>query len=868
MYNKKRKHIGITEIEETALYLVKEYPLGDDYKNDLECWRRYYSQMEDRFKYLTEIGQFSLPTTERKIPLQKKYIDFLISKKSRRPFKYNVYIDSKSVRESKYHTDIREFVDFALQRTKVMVYDLELKTRTLDKNIQQLQSVIAQQESSQQNGTQVDPVLYEEVEGYINQLSFIKQQLAEDLDLGQEIIDDYKSQKKMTPTAILEKIMTKYLKNIEKEVKFNLLSFKAFKSKLVTGKSAFIVAKFNNDKPVIRQIKPSGIIYPIDGTEKSINKKDWAFYCELMSIAQINEYFGEVLIAKYGNDILDKLNNEYSSAGDTNTMYALPDGGAIFGNEQIRNNNYGRHKNVEIKWVWFRGSMPICRKTTSDKYGNNHKHILRNGNIINTDDYNYSKGVYTHKTNKDITHKKDSVETYSKKKGEKIETRYFDKLYHAVVLNDEYIINASEWKNTVRDVDLYNRFNLPIFGPSFDDETDQPYSLIRATNDIQDLIDIIHIAREYMVSVAGTKSNIIDISQKPDYMSDDEWQMNMKLGKYYIQTMDSLGVPKRTSFNQFQSFDNSLSQGIQYYEAILDSLTNLMGSIIGVSYQSLGEVVATDQVKTNQIAIQQTSLITEILFYEHSILEKEVLEETLNLEITSLDKEDLIFSDVDHSGTKEYILKTKKIGDNNVRVNLYNAGEDHQKLQDLRQVALQMHNQLGMAFSSIVKIWNAETVEEMESKVKYFEGKEKDLLAQQAQAASQQETNNAKAIEEHKTEMEAYLKGLEDKFKQAELELRRIEISVQERKDEFDQKAKLIELGIKNRKNDIDFMQVKEDTAVEKSMLKLDDKHQNIDEQIRLLEIGVNARLRQQANKISSSQANKPLRSEKTINDN
>ncbi len=49
--------------------------------DDNKYWDRYNYNFEKKFSYLVKYGQFSLPTRERHIPLQKRYIDLLVAKK-------------------------------------------------------------------------------------------------------------------------------------------------------------------------------------------------------------------------------------------------------------------------------------------------------------------------------------------------------------------------------------------------------------------------------------------------------------------------------------------------------------------------------------------------------------------------------------------------------------------------------------------------------------------------------------------------------------------------------------------------------------------------------------------------------------------
>ena len=275
-----------------------------------------------------------------------------------------------------------------------------MKLRSIERKIADLQGYIKKEEQiAQQQGQQPNQAIYIQLEEAISQLNFIKDQIGEEISLGQEVIDDYKIQKKMSPSAILERIMTRYLKYLERVIKFNILSTNAFKSKVITGKSAFMVARFN-DEIKIKDIKHSLITYPKDGTEKSINKKDWVYYTENMTLAQIEEYWGDELRNKYSKSEIEKLLiTDYVNQSDNRPIYALPDGGAVFGNGELSNYVTDSALSRKVQWIWFRGSIPVIRKTNIDKNGIKHSHIITNKKVINKKDFRYNKGYYINKNN-------------------------------------------------------------------------------------------------------------------------------------------------------------------------------------------------------------------------------------------------------------------------------------------------------------------------------------------------------------------------------------------------------------------------------------------------------------------------------------
>jgi hypothetical protein len=829
---------SLKEIEKTAIDIINtEYKVDDDII--VSQWERYNSTFKDRFEYLTSIGEFDLPMNEVNVPLQRRLLDLLIAKKSRRPFNYSVYLDSQHTKDKKYKNRIRAFISFALNKVEEESLKYGQALRSIQQNLSRIKSVIAQ---NGQNGQDVPPEVLQQYQQLVDEFEFINNQIERKKALNDEAIEEFEILMKMSPDAVFEKTLTKFLKYLEREINFNYMSTMQFKNRVVTGHQNYMVAKFENNKPIIRPLNSQSVVYQVGGPETNINKKDWAYYYEKMSFAQIFENFGEDIINKYGRQALVKLRDMFSPQTNDSEMWALPDGGAIFGDDIFSNRKYNlsTENSIDIKWVWFRGGVPVSRRINTDKNGNIHKHILPSNVIINKDEFVYRKGYYINKKNPSVKYKKKEVSTYSKKSGDKIETKKYKKLYHAIVINDEYVIREGEWKNVIRDVDNYNRFNLPIFGKSFDSAEDQPYSLIKATNDIQDLIDMVWLSRSYMMAVAGTKGNVIDVSQKPDDMTTKEWEYHIKMGRIYIQTVDENGVPKRSSFNQWQNFDNSVSQAITYYDSLIENLIQMMGNIIGIHYQALGETTRADQVGTNKMAIQESQMVTEMLFYEHYMIDKEVLEEYVSLSVKDAEARDIIFTEPNISGTIEYSLSTEKLSEENIKINLYSATEDLQKIQELKQMVMSMAGNLNLSLGNIMKIWNADTLKEMEAKVEYFEERAKRVASEQAQAQKAEAMQTFKETRQFETEMDVYLESVKQKYKEAEVYVKQAALQFDQQKFAVESQIKMMDVQLKKEKNQIDLHKINQDNNTETAMLLYDDKHQSFDDNLRALELQVN----------------------------
>lgn len=823
-------------IEKTALSIINTDGLANNVHMDY--WNRYNSSFAERFNYLTKVGEFDLPMQERNVPLQRRLLDLLVAKKTRRPFSYSVYMDGEDIRKKKIDDKVRGFIDHAIMRSEEAAFEKDMRIDALDQQMSQIQQMVGQ---AQESGQQIPPEQMLQMQQFIKQLQFVRSNMNKQKVLNDEVVEEYNMLLKNSPKEILEKIVTRYMKYLQRTIDFNSISTYQFRNRVVTGHQNYLVAKFDSEKPIIKGLKSHNVFYQKGGEKKHINEKDWAYYSETMSFTQVLENFSEEFIDKYGMTKLLSLRDMYSPSTPDAHMWALPDGGAIFGNQfTTGEGEVSTDKVISIKWVWFRAGVPISRKVSIDKHGNEHKHIVVNKTLIRKEDYKYSKGVYYNKKDEKNSYKKGEVILLSKESGDRVETKVLKKIYHAIVIDDEYVVNEMEWKHVVRNVDNYNRLNLPIFGPAFDDLIDRPYSLIKATNDIQDLIDIVWTSREYMIAVAGTKGNVIDVSQKPDDMTTPEWEYQIKLGRIYIQTVDANGVPKRTSFNQWQNFDNSVSQSIQYYDNMIQSLTAMMGSIIGIPYQALGETTRTDQVGTNKMAVQESQMITEMLFYDHHIVDKKVLEEYLSLAVKEANGEDVVFSEPNLSSTTDFLLKTKLLDGVDLKINLYSQSDDLQQIQELKSMSIQMQQSLGLSFSNLVKIWNSDTLKEMEAKVEFFEEQSRKVASEQANAAAAAEADQLKETKKFETEMEVYLEQMKAKFKESDNMVQQAKLIFDKEKFEFETKIEQAKLQLEAKKVAIDEMKMRGDAATEEAMLLHDDKHNTFDDNLRALELQIN----------------------------
>ena len=60
----------------------------------------------------------------------------------------------------------------------------------------------------------------------------------------------------------------------------------------------------------------------------------------------------------------------------------------------------------------------------------------------------------------------------------------------------------------------------------------QPFSLVLATADLQDMYNILHFHRENLIANSGSKGGYIDVSKIPTWLDEDETMRLLKFVGY------------------------------------------------------------------------------------------------------------------------------------------------------------------------------------------------------------------------------------------------------------------------------------------------------------------------------------------------
>lgn len=802
-------------VEEIAIALRNKVVANPgNIEKDILCWKMYHNSWEDnKYDYLRKYGDNYLPSQVRRIPLQKHFVKLLLSQEARRPFNYSVSaIDEDSMNE-KIVEKAKVSLNKVLVKIKTSAKQRAETLMSMDQQLAQFKNELEQFKPK----TQEDVQKYQDAIAQLAQLEVITFQNREYAKL-QDMIDTKDIEEIETIMNYTDKDMNEeqaqlLLIHLNERLRVRDKKRVVFEDRCVTGKGYYYVDALPEEKhPVFESLSSMMVSYPSIDSIKYVQNGPWVTIRDVVSLDNLIASYGNLLEEKYGKEVFTKLetNPHYESNA---TFLATPDG-ALLADQTTYKGIQESGKTIERVRVFFKSQRKVAIKVSPNQYSDvPFQHILNPyKEYIDKGDYIFKNGYYINKANKKIVYKEDEVITYNKKKGEKIEYKYTNDIYEAIVIGGEFVVGEGKKKAIIRDPYRHSEVLLPVFGPTYAGANEAPSSIIWDTKDIDELYKITLYHMELSMALSGTKTTLVDRSQRPATMSDEEWEYQRKIGNLFIETLDANGRQKNNSFNQWQMFDNSLSPAITYYQPILEMLYNIMGTIIGIPRPREGQIVSTDQVGTSRMSMQQSSLMTEILYEEHDEILKQSQEYLVNLAIKYNYKDGYMFEikNPDNGKRKSVIIPKDTLAKRYFSILVENSSKDERNLEELRQIAAMQFQKSMLPFKELVGLYGVDSVKQLEKKLDYFNSQAQELakLQQESNINSQleYEQKKLKFIQEHEIVMEQ-MKQEVDKMKlqmeqaklQMESTLKNREMDIKEDAVTLDAKLKVMDMDLEDK---------------------------------------------------------------------
>ena len=767
---------------------------------DTACYNIYNGEIDsDSFSYLTKIGENYLPAKVRWFPLATSKVNKLVSQEAQRDIKSRLFLSDRRSVEERNKKRSEKLFGMARKKIELINEGYLLQMAQINQAKQRMQELSQQQPQDEKEQRELAdlqanlPVLEVKLNTIMSNINFDK--LVTDKEIDE--IDRYMTYE---DKDIIEEAFQGGLNDAIYKQKIKYKKVNAFRNKVVTGKEIFFVHyEHGMVNPVFKNLPVRNVKWTTELNAHFIHDCRGASYDTEMSITEVLTRYGTHLIDK---DLVDLVRFSNATVTRNEAVVPTPNNGAVF-----INGNYSTSGGQAIKVTY--GFWKVNRDVNFTEIPNKH-----NG------DY------FRHVVDSDYT---------PKKNGEVVNKRFVEDLWEGVCINDKYYLNIKKSDIQLRNYDVNPSFvQLPIIGEAFNDPAKKPYSLVWEIRDIQELISVLNYQRELMFAMGGVKGIVMDLSQRPD-MSNDEWLLDFKRG---IAWIESYKGGRQNSFNQFQTYDNSVGPAVGLISEIIVHLEDQMSTVTGVTRESMGQTNKDDQVGTYEMATAASNLITYILYYEHDVLVAEALTRYINLARYAWKdgKEGTYMTSLN---AKKYFKIHKNVAvDRYIDLFLSDSTKDNQKIEMIRSVAVQARNNKEITLSQLIAVLDTDNLKEMEKKIEYFSDKMLAINQNNAMAVEQKKEEVEQMKIKMKGDIDMQIKNTEMQLKQAELMLKKSELEI--KRAEVFIKAKLEREKI-GAEMQMKAAEIETETAVEMAYLEEEKVMHRVDESIREVQLKLDA---------------------------
>ena len=590
---------------------------------------------------------------------------------------------------------------------------------------------------------------------------------------GMPIPEDIETYMKYNYREMIEETAQDGLEYISNRYNLKDIFKEGFRDLLVTAKE-FYKVNIQNGDPYVRRIDPRNLVFDDSFHSDYLDDASWVGEERWMSVNEINDEYKDGLTTEDLME-LDKMRNLYkgSDLNNYNSSFEWIDVG------------HGKETRVRVVSAEWKSLRAMKFKLSENKYDPSRP---------------FRKMV---------------KDTYRKRKGETVETKWVDDIWEATMIGGKILVNARRRDNQVRSVDDPGKTPLSYVGCIKGHTTSNPVSLVDLLDNIQMLYNIVVYQIELAMARSGGKAVVYDVSQLPTNVG-----MDMQQVLYHLKTDGIIPINSKDegnqmqTFNQFQQIDFTLSQSVQQLINLKMMLEEMAGQISGVTKQREGAVGEYEYVGNVQRSVVQSSTITESWFYTHGEVKQRVLQRLCNLMKVAWaggKKAGMILGD----GAYKFLNVMPDIALQDFGIYVGDSGKDDsmkQVVQQLAQASLQAGT---IDLLGVIKVLKADTMTEAE---KVLEQAMSEVQKQQQQSMEEQmQAQQAAAqAEQAKFEAEAQLKQMDNEAKiqvaqigaESRLEVARIQADVDrdlhdtKERNEMDKKAADYYIERKNKEDD------------------------------------------------------------------
>lgn len=783
----------------TCMAIIRAASASDVQRSkDLHYWALFHNIYDDKkFDYLRKatfevIGKDGLPTGEKKaydfpakirhFPLQRKYINLLLSKQARRKPFYSVTADDTLSVQKKYFNILQSILSFIDAQLKVKQQTLNTNLTEIKRQKQELEVMLQQRPETEEQRKAIEYVskIKPTLDTY---LTFMESKLKSEKIMTDEEVRKLAHYYRYEYKDFVEQVAQKVLKRLFKVYKIEQKSLKNFISWVVTGKQYYFVRHMQGARrPEFEALNTFKVYFPQDESVDYVQYGQWVAIKEYLTISQILDTYGAELKADEIKT-LKSLSPRMTDFEKAQFLATSTDGAILVTNQPYA--GVQQPTGIAVWKVFWRSPRKVHIKKTPRETAPG------------------IENFFTHILSEQELHEKHRNRIKPEKR-EKLEIRYVDDIYCGIIIGDNIFIDRGIEECVLRPEDNPSVALLPVIGPTFSSFTNKPYSLIAVTEDANELYAIINYHKELLLAASGVRGQVINLSLIPEDMTPEEHRYYKKLGAYYVETVKKTGGrPLDMTFNQYTNFDDSVPPVIQFFDVMLNNLDVTIGLLMGITPAAMGQVVTpVEHAKTFQLSQEQTSLITEIIFAENDEILRQAVEALLNLTLKYCWKEGIMLELHDKAEGLEFVnIPPNLFAETDLAVHLEHSLKDEADLAQLKTAIItRVMNNLE-PFTHLLQAYRAENLLELENKLEQYHAELEEIMKERA---TEQTAQNEKLIriqselEQQIKAQELQIKAYNVKLKEADMllhhEINRLGLEHKMRKDEMREKMKLIQL--------------------------------------------------------------------------
>jgi hypothetical protein len=405
---------------------------------------------------------------------------------------------------------------------------------------------------------------------------------------------------------LVESQASKILKHLKRKLNTRILLNRGWKDALIAGEEIFWTGLVNGE-PVTRRVNPVNVNVILANDSEYVDDALAVVEVRLMSVPQIIDEFGDDLkpndIKKLEDQAKDPQNrfpmNKNFSLGpdgvDNTSNYPL------FASQVIQNNqNSMSLRVVRVEWI---GMEKIGVYKFKDENDQEQEQVVSEIFKLTPDDLTV---------------------------GNTVEWFWINQGWEGTKIGLDMFINIKPKVNQRRRLDNPYYTRLGYQGLIYNSTNSISVSLVDRLKPYQYLYNIIAYRLELAFASDMGKIMLMDLAQIPrsEGIDVEQWMYYLKAMKIGFINSFEEGKGKftgqKSTFNQFQSIDMSLTNVIQQYINTLNYIKQQIFYLSGVDLTRLGQSTPDQAVGTNQMNLQQSANVTRCWVEGHNAVKERV----------------------------------------------------------------------------------------------------------------------------------------------------------------------------------------------------------------------------------------------------